>query len=142
MSIMSNTAEAHSMAGAPKVKDALDHARAAAQELHGALSDAAAKRGGAIKGDLESIPIEARAIAESIGSSLGAQNAAAKHSLAEAATYLQATAAHATEALKSSGRAAETSIWNAITDARASVQKISEAVAAKRSPAPTLQLKK
>jgi hypothetical protein len=57
-------------------------------------------------------------------------------------TYLEATATHAAEALKSSGHAAETSIQQAIADARASTQKISEGVAAKRSASSTLTLKK
>jgi hypothetical protein len=116
-----------------RVKDALDDVRSAAQELHGALSDAVAKRGGAIKGDLESVPLKAKAIADSIGSSLVAQDAATKRSLGEAVTYLEATAAHAADALKNSGHAAVTSVQQAIADARASAQKISEAVAAKRS---------
>ena len=49
---MSATAEAH-----VNVKDALDHARAAAQELHGALSDAVAEHGEAITSDLEALPL-------------------------------------------------------------------------------------
>lgn len=132
---MSATARAESTTAAPhaRVKDALDHTRTAAQELHGALSDAAAKRGGAIKSDIEAIPLKAKAIADSLRSSLGAQSAATKRSLSEAMTYLEATGTHATEAIKSSGQTAERSIQQAITDARASVQKISEAVAAKRS---------
>jgi hypothetical protein len=132
---VSATARAESTTAAPhaRVKDALDHTRTAAQELHGALSDAAAKRGGAIKSDIEAIPLKAKAIADSLRSSLGAQSAATKRSLSEAMTYLEATGTHATEAIKSSGQTAERSIQQAITDARASVQKISEAVAAKRS---------
>jgi len=136
---MSMTAEPRlkSVAPKPTVKDALDHARAAAQELHGALSDAAAKRGGAIKADLEVIPAKARAIVESLGHSLVVQNAAAKKSLGEAVTYLEATGKHAGEALRSSGHAAENAVQRAISDARASVQKISEAVAARRAAAAT-----
>ncbi len=38
-----------------KVKDALDHIRESAQELHGAISDATAKRGGALKADIEAV---------------------------------------------------------------------------------------
>jgi hypothetical protein len=49
------------------------------------------KRGGAIKADLEVIPAKARAIVESLGHSLVVQNAAAKKSLGEAVTYLEAT---------------------------------------------------
>lgn len=132
---MSTATETHTKTAAPhaSVKDALDHARAAAQELHGALTDAAAKRGGAIKAELQAVPLKATAITESIKSSVSKQNAAAKQSLGDAVTYLEATTAHAAEALKSSGRAAENSIQQAIADARASAQKISEAVAAKRS---------
>jgi len=139
---MSKTAEAHPIVRELKVRDALDHARAVAQELHGALTDAVAKRGGVIKGDLESVTHDTKVIADSIRSSLGAQNAATKRYIEEAVTHLEATAAHATEALKSSGRAAETSIQQAISTARAAVQKISEAVAAKRSAASKPQMRK
>jgi hypothetical protein len=118
-----------------KVKDALDHARAAAQELHGALTDAVAKHGGAIKDDLEALPLKAKAISDSIGHSLDTQNVVTKQAVAEAVTYLDATAAHIAQALKSSGQAADGLIRSAIFDARASVQKISEAVAAKRAGA-------
>ena len=113
----------------PNVKDALDHARTAAQELHGALSDAVTRRGGAVKADLEALPLKARAIAQSVAGSLDAQATATKHTLADAIAALEATATHAAQALKSSGHAAE----QAISDARASVEKISEAVAAKRA---------
>ena len=60
-----------------KVKDAVDKARAAAQELHRAISDAAAKQGGAVKADLEAVPQKARAAIESIKGSAAAQNEAA-----------------------------------------------------------------
>ncbi len=129
---MSTTAEAHA-----KVKDALCHARAAAQELHDALSDAVVKHGEVIRSDLEALPVKARAIADSIGSSLDAQATATKQTVGEAVTYLQATAGHAAQALNNSGHEAEHSFRHAILDARASVQKISEAVAAKRSAAST-----
>jgi hypothetical protein len=125
-----------------RVKDALDNARVAAQDLHRALSDAAAQRGGAIKADLETVPPKVKAIAASIAASLDAQSAAAKNSLGEAVTYLEATGTHVTDALKNSGAAALTSIQQAVADARASVQKISEAVAEKRSPASTMPIKK
>jgi len=129
---MSATAEAHT-----KVSDALDHARTAAQELHGALSDAVAEHGRAVEVDLEALPLKAEAIAKSIGTSLDAQAAATKQTVGEAVAYLEATAVHTTQALKRSGHAAEQSIREAIGDARAAVQKISEAVAAKRSAAST-----
>jgi len=120
-----------------KGKDALGHVRAGAQELHGAISDAAAKRGGAIKADIEAIPQKAKAITESIKGSLGTQNEAAKKHLTEAATYLGAVQNHAAEALKSTGQGFQNSVRKALADARASVQEISEAVAASRSVPPT-----
>ena len=116
-----------------KVKESLDHVRASAQELHGAISDAAAKRGGAVKADLEAIPLKAKALNESIKGCIGGQSEATKKSLKEALTYLESVQKHLAESLKSTGKAFQTSVRQAQADARASVQKVSEAVAAKRS---------
>ncbi len=118
-----------------KVKDALDHVREATQQLHGAISDAAAKRGGATKADLEVFGNKAKAVTESAKASIGAQQDVTKKHLTEAVTALEAAQKHAAEGLKSAGQAFQTSIKQAIADARASVQKVSEAVAAKRSAA-------
>jgi hypothetical protein len=115
------------------IKDALDHVRAATQELHGAISDAASKRGGATKADLEAFVQKAKAVTESAKGSIATQNEAAKKDLAEAVTHLEAVQKHVGESLKSSGQAFQTSIQKAVADARASAQKVSEAVAAKRS---------
>jgi hypothetical protein len=121
--------------GNVQVRDALDHARASAQELHGALTDAVTRHGGVIRDELAALPMKARAIADSLGHSLETQNVVTKQSIDEAVTYLDATQTHIAEALKSSGQAAESLIQRAIVDARESVQKISEAVAARRSAA-------
>ena len=119
----------------PKVKDALDHLRVAAQELHGAMSDAAAKRTGATTADLQAFAQKAKGIADSAKNSMNAQDEAAKKHLAEAVAKLEATQKNVAESLKASGNAFQTSVRKAVADARASVQKISEAVAAKRSAA-------
>jgi len=116
-----------------QVKDAVDKARAAAQELHKAISDAAAKRGGAAKADLEAVSQKAKAAIDSIKSSMANQNEAAKKQLSEAVTYLEATGKHAGEAVKSSGKDFQIAVRQTIADARAAVQKVSEAVAAKRT---------
>jgi len=92
-----------------------------------------AKHGEAAKADLEDLSQKAKAVKGSVKSAIGAQHEAAKKHLTEAATHLEATEKHAAEALKSSGKACQTSFRQALADARASVQKISEAVAAKRS---------
>jgi hypothetical protein len=115
------------------VKDSLDHVRAATQELHGAISDAVAKRGGATKADLEAFVQKAKVAAESAKGSISTQHDAAKKHLADAVTHLEATQKHVSEGLKSSGQAFQNSIKQALADARASAQKVSEAVAAKRS---------
>jgi hypothetical protein len=116
-----------------KVKDALDKVRAASQELHGAISDAAAKRGDATRADFEAIPQKVMAVRESLKGSMAGQNEAAKKSLAGAAADLEAAQKHATEGLKTTGKAFQTSVRQTLADARASAQKVSEAVAAKRS---------
>jgi uncharacterized protein YjbJ (UPF0337 family) len=115
------------------VKDALDHIRGATQELHGAISDAAAKRGGATKADLEALVQKAKGVAESAKGSISTQHDAAKKHLSDAVTHLEATQKHVSEGLKSSGQTFQKSIKQALADARASAQKVSEAVAAKRS---------
>lgn len=120
-----------------KVKDVLDHIRASAQALHGAMSDAAAKPAGATKADLEAFAQKAKAVTESAKAAVSSQNDAAKKHLTEAVGKLEATQKHVAESLKSSGQAFQTSVRKAVSDARASVQKISEAVAAKRSAAST-----
>src|SRR5882757_6275811 len=110
------------------VKESLDHVRAATQELHGAISDAVAKRGGATKADLEALAQKAKAAAESAKGSLSTQKDAVKTHLADAVTKLEATQKHVTDGLKSSGQAFQTSVQKALADARASAQKVSEAV--------------
>ena len=115
-----------------KIKGELDHVRAAAQELHAAITDAAAKRGADMKAGLAAIPQKAKAVTEALKGSMNAQNEATRKNLAEAVKFLEATQKHVGESLKSSGQAFQTSVRQAIADTRASVQKISEAVAATR----------
>jgi hypothetical protein len=67
-------------------KNSLATVRAAAQKLHGAITDATAKRGEAMKADLLAIPHKAKAVAESVKESLGAQGAASKKHLTAAST--------------------------------------------------------
>ncbi|MGO9931698.1 MAG: hypothetical protein ACLPV8_07785 [Steroidobacteraceae bacterium] len=111
----------------------LDHVRAAAQALHGAISDAAARRGGALKADIEAVGQTAKAVTESVKASMGLQNEVTKKYLKEAVADLEAVQKHAAKALKDSGQTFQTSIRQTLADARASVQKVSEAVAAKRT---------
>jgi hypothetical protein len=109
-----------------QVKDAVEKVRAATQELHKAISDAAAKRGGAAKADLEAVPPKAKAAIDSIKGS----------------TYLEASGKHAAEGVKSTGKEFQTAVRQTIADARAAAQKASEAVAAKRTAGATTGAKK
>jgi hypothetical protein len=125
-----------------QVKDAIDQVRAAAQELHKAISDAAAKRGGAAKADLEAVPMKAKAAIDSIKSSGAAANAAAKKHLDAAVTFFEATRTHAADGVKATGKEFQTAVRQTIADARAAVQQVSEAVAAKRTAAATAGARK
>src|SRR6266542_2858725 len=116
-----------------QVKDAVDQVRSATQQLHKAISDAAAKRGGAAKADLEAVPMKAKAAIDSIKGSVATQNATAKKHLDEAVTFLEATRKHAAEGVKTTGKEFQTAVRQTIADARAAVQQVSEAVAAKRT---------
>jgi hypothetical protein len=125
-----------------QVKDAVDQVRAATQQLHKTISDAAAKRGGAAKADLQAVPQMAKAAIDSIKGSMSAQNEAEKKRLAEAVTYLEATGKHAADGVKSSGKEFHTAVRQTISDARAAAQKVSEAVAAKRTAESTQSARK
>jgi hypothetical protein len=116
-----------------KGNDSLDRVRAAAQELHGAISDAAAKRGEAMKADLQLIAPIITAVTASLDESIGAQSEAIKKHLTEAVRHLEATQKHVAESLKTAGQAFEASVRQAVVDAHAAARKISEAVAAKRT---------
>ena len=116
-----------------RVHDALDNMRSAAQGLHQSISNAAAKRGGALKSDLEDISKKTKTVMDSIKSSMTGENEVAKGHLSEAIRHLEAAQKHASDGLKSSGRAFDASVKHTLSDARTTAQKLSEAVAAKRS---------
>jgi hypothetical protein len=113
--------------------DPLARVRVAAQELHGALSDAASKRGEVMKAELQSIPKKATAVMASVKESLSAQSDVTRKHLEEALKFLETTEKHAAASLENTGHAFETSVRRAVADARGAAQKVSEAVAAKRS---------
>ena len=125
-----------------QVKDAVDQVRSATQQLHKAISDAASKRGGAAKADLQAVPQMAKAAIDSIKGSMPAQNEVAKKRLAEAVTYLEATGTHAADGVETSGKEFQTAVRQTISDARAAAQKVSEAVAAKRTAESTQSARK
>jgi len=74
--------------------------------------------------------------------SMAVQNQAAKKQLSDAVTYLEAARKHAADGVKTSGKEFQTSVRQTIADARAAVQKVSEAVAAKRTADSTQPAKK
>jgi len=111
----------------------LSQVRAAAQQLHAAISDVAAKQGGAVKADIEAVGQKANAVRESLKASMKAQDEATKKHLNGAVAALEEMQKHAAEAARSSGKELQASIRKTVADARASAQKVSEAVAAQRS---------
>lgn len=132
---MANQAVKSGPTADPKIKNAIDNVRAAAQELHGAISDAMTKRGGATKADLQAFGQKIKTVTESAKSTLSTQNATVKKNMTDAVTQLEATQKIVNDGLKATGDKLQTSVRQALQDARASVQKISEAVAAQRSAA-------
>ena len=82
-----------------------------------------ARHTGATKADLEAFVQQAKVIADSVKSSMSAQNETTKKNLTEAVTKLEVTQKHAADGLKASGSAFQISVRQAVADARASVQK-------------------
>lgn len=119
------------------ISDGLARVRLNMQELHKALSDAAAKRGGATKADLEMVAEKTRTAVEQAKSAITAQSQAGKTLLTEAVALLNSTQKTLAEAEKASGQALQTKVKQVGLDIRAAVQKASEAVAAARSAAST-----
>jgi ABC-type transporter Mla subunit MlaD len=132
---MANQAVKSAPTADPKIKNAIDNVRAAAQELHGAISDAMTKRGGATKADLQAFGQKIKTVTDSAKSTLNTQNATVKKNMTDAVTQLEATQKIVNDGMKATGSQLQTSVRQALADARASVQKISEAVAAQRSAA-------
>ena len=120
--------KAHTTAG-----DALEHVRTVTQELHRAISDTLAKRSSATKAELDKLINQVKAADEAARSAMQTQQGTIKQQLTEAAERLDAARKHANEGLKSSGEAFHLSLTKALADVRASAQKMSEAVAARRS---------
>ena len=83
------------------VRDALDHARTAAQEFHQAISGVVVKRPDAKKAEVESAIQKAKTAAELIRSAMRAQHGAAqeqiKQRLTKAVDKLEASEKHAAE---------------------------------------------
>ena len=103
----------------PNVKTALDHVRTAAQELHGAISDAMTKRGGATKADLQSFGQKIKTVTDSAKNTLSTQNATAKKKMNDAVTKLESTQQRINDGLKASGDKVQTSVRQALAEARA-----------------------
>jgi hypothetical protein len=116
-----------------KIKVALAHVRASAQELHAALSDAAAKQGGALTADIVAAASQAKALGESIKASLGDQSEEAIRHLKVAMTSLGAVQRHTGAALKLSGQAFEDAVRQSVGEARACALEVSVALAEMRS---------
>ena len=116
-----------------KNTDPLINARAAAQDLHAQLSDAASKQGGAAKAGLEAIQEKTRTLIESLKTSVKPQQEAARQYINEAVANLESARKYVADGAKSFGEAFQGSVRKALDEARASAQNISEALAEQRA---------
>ena len=118
-----------------KTQDPLQRVRAAAQELHAALSDAAVRDGHLLADDLKSVATKLKDVAVALEGAISEQTEVTRQHLGEAATWLDATQKHLEESLASKGEGLQAAVRKTLVDARAVVEKLSEALAAKRSSA-------
>jgi hypothetical protein len=116
-----------------KATDPLSKARAAAQDLHATLSDAASRRAGAAKADLEAVQEKTRTLIDSLKTSASTKQEAARKHIDEAMVNLESARKHAAEGAKSFGESFQGSVRKALAEARASAQNISEALAEQRA---------
>ena len=131
---MAQLATASAKSGAEaKVKDAIDNLRSAAQDLHKQITDAAARKSGATKADLAALTEKAKSLAKSVKASIDIQQGNVAKHLTDAITHLEATQANLSDSLKATGAGFDASVKKVLVEARASVQKLSEAVAEKRA---------
>ncbi|HTP28080.1 MAG TPA: hypothetical protein VMK12_20805 [Anaeromyxobacteraceae bacterium] len=116
-----------------KTQQALIQARAAAQQLHGALSDAASSARGAVTADLEAVEQKTRELMETLKYSMSVQDEKARKHLKEALVNLEAAQKHAMKGAKSVGQVLQDSVRKTLAEARVTAQHISEALAEERS---------
>jgi hypothetical protein len=128
------TTSAKPVAGT-EVKDAIDHLRSSTQELHKAISDDGAKRSGATKADIAALTEKAKTVAQSAKASINAERGKVAKQLTDAVSHLEVTQAGLSPSAKATGTAFDAAVKKVLAEARASAQKISEAVAEKRSAA-------
>lgn len=117
------------------LKDALEHARSEAQQLHQRLDAATTQHTAALRTELQKSVEHAEAIAATLRESSSKQSAEAKRHVDEAATALRDAADQA----KTAATAGETQIKNAAAAANARVREalssITQAVAENRASA-------
>jgi exonuclease VII small subunit len=116
-----------------KVKDAIEHLRSATQDLHKSISDAAAKRSGVTKADVAALAEKTKSVVRSAKATIDTQKGNVAKHLTDAVKHLEATQANLSDSLKAAGTTLDTSVKKGLMEARASAQKISEAVAEKRA---------
>jgi exonuclease VII small subunit len=116
-----------------KVKDAVDNLRSAAQDLHKQIGDAVSKKSGASKADIAALAEKTKSVIQSAKATVDTQKGNVGKHLTDAVKHLEATQAHLSDSLKATGTALDTSVKKVLAEARASVQKVSEAVAEKRA---------
>ncbi|MGP6159889.1 MAG: hypothetical protein ACLPYS_20730 [Vulcanimicrobiaceae bacterium] len=117
------------------VKDAVDKARSDARALQQKIEANTAKNQAALRADLESASTHAHQLAASVKTLAEGQRADAKQHLSNAAARLEDAATRAKTAASATELELKKANQAALDRARAAVQNLSHAVAAKRATA-------
>lgn len=116
-----------------KIKDALDHARSEAQDLHKNIEASTAKDHAALRAEIQSTAARAQQLAGSLKTVVDGQRSDAKQHIKDAIAQLDDAAKHAGDVASAS--AAQLKELNAamLAKVRDAVQSLSHAVASQRS---------
>ena len=115
------------------VNDAIDKARADAQDLHQKVMAATSKDKAAISADFNQVAASAQQLSASLKQSAQAQEPDTKRYLNDAASRMQDAASHAKEAAQATASEFSQAKSKVVADVTTGVKSISYAVAAKRA---------
>lgn len=117
------------------VKDALEQARGAAQDLHKKIDESTGKSQAELRADLQNVAAQARELGNSLKAIAEGQKADAKQHVEHAASSFEDAAKHAETAASATGGDIKRAAQATLSRTRDAAESLSEAVAAKRSTA-------
>jgi ketosteroid isomerase-like protein len=117
------------------VNDAIQKARAEAQDLHKKIEASTTKNHAAMRADLQNLAVQAVQLGSSVKTLADSQRADAKQHLKDAAASLEDAAKHAKSVASAGDAEIKGAAQATLSRAREAVQSLSEAVASKRTTA-------